>query len=72
MKKYGVGQDEFIFCMYSVALVVISIIAATVKGDLYEGMVFLSHLGTYGELSLSLSNKAGPFPPRLQSFCSFR
>ena len=37
MKKYGVGQDEFIFCMYSVALVVISIIPATVKGGLVRG-----------------------------------
>jgi adenosine 3'-phospho 5'-phosphosulfate transporter B3 len=49
MKQYGVGQDEFIFRMYSIALVAISA-AATVKGDLYEGIKFLSQPGTYNEL----------------------
>ena len=57
MKQYGVGQDEFIFRMYSIALVAISI-AATVKGDLYEGMVFLSQPGTYDELSLPLDERS--------------
>jgi hypothetical protein len=46
MKQYGVGQDEFIFHMYSIALIAI-LAAATVKGDLYEGIKFLSQPGTY-------------------------
>ena len=56
MKQYGVGQDEFIFRMYSIALVAISA-AATIKGDLYEGIKFLSQPGTYNELDLPLDER---------------
>ncbi|OEU09991.1 UAA-domain-containing protein [Fragilariopsis cylindrus CCMP1102] len=38
MNQYKVGQDEFIFRMYSIALVAISA-AAWAKGDLADGMV---------------------------------
>ena len=48
MTQHGVGQDEFIFKMYSIALVAISA-AATAKGDLRDGLVFLLQPGTYAE-----------------------
>jgi adenosine 3'-phospho 5'-phosphosulfate transporter B3 len=46
MTQYGVGQDEFIFRMYSIALVAI-VGAATVKGDLTAGLVWMLQPGTY-------------------------
>jgi hypothetical protein len=48
MTQYGVGQDEFIFRMYSIALVAI-IGAAAVKGDLTTGIVWMLQPGTYEE-----------------------
>lgn len=48
MNQFGVGQDEFIFRMYSVALIAIAG-AATVKGDLRDGILFLMEPGTYAE-----------------------
>ncbi len=48
MQKYKVGQDEFIFRMYSIALLAI-IAAAMAKGDLTEGMVWILEPGTYEE-----------------------
>jgi hypothetical protein len=48
MTQYGVGQDEFIFRMYSIALVAI-IGAAAVKGDLTAGLVWMLQPGTYEE-----------------------
>eukprot|EP00531_Pseudo-nitzschia_arenysensis_P004141 CAMPEP_0116132810 /NCGR_PEP_ID=MMETSP0329-20121206/9757_1 /TAXON_ID=697910 /ORGANISM="Pseudo-nitzschia arenysensis, Strain B593" /LENGTH=480 /DNA_ID=CAMNT_0003627371 /DNA_START=149 /DNA_END=1591 /DNA_ORIENTATION=- len=48
MTKYKVGQDEFIFRMYSIALIAI-IAAAAAKGDLTEGMVWILQPGTYEE-----------------------
>lgn len=48
MNKYNVGQDEFIFRMYSIALIAI-VAAATAKGDLAEGMVWIMQPGTYEE-----------------------
>ena len=48
MQKYKVGQDEFIFRMYSIALIAI-IAAAMAKGDLTEGMVWILQPGTYEE-----------------------
>jgi len=48
MNSYGVGQDEFIFRMYSIALIAISG-AATVKGDMMQGIIFMLHPGTYAE-----------------------
>jgi hypothetical protein len=48
MRKFGVGQDEFIFRMYSIALVAIAV-AATVKGDLRDGIIFIFSPGTYAE-----------------------
>lgn len=56
MTQYGVGQDEFIFRMYSIALIAISG-AAAVKGDLSEGIRFLSEPGTYSELDLPLNER---------------
>jgi len=49
MNKYHVGQDEFIFSMYSIALVAITV-AAFLKGELVQGMQFLSVPGTYDEI----------------------
>mmetsp|Transcript_7177 Transcript_7177/g.13271 ORF Transcript_7177/g.13271 Transcript_7177/m.13271 type:complete len:316 (-) Transcript_7177:211-1158(-) len=48
MNQYGVGQDEFIFRMYSIALVAI-IGAAGVKGDLTAGIAWMLQPGTYDE-----------------------
>jgi hypothetical protein len=48
MNHFGVGQDEFIFRMYSVALIAIAG-AATAKGDLRDGILFLMEPGTYAE-----------------------
>jgi hypothetical protein len=64
MNQYGVGQDEFIFRMYSIALVAITV-AATVKGDLREGMLFLSQPGTYNQLSLPLEERTWSVPSKI-------
>lgn len=48
MNKYNVGQDEFIFRMYSIALIAI-VAAAAAKGDLIEGMAWIMEPGTYEE-----------------------
>lgn len=48
MTQYGVGQDEFIFRMYSIALVAI-VGAAAAKGDLTAGMLWILQPGTYEE-----------------------
>ena len=48
MNKYNVGQDEFIFRMYSIALIAI-FAAAAAKGDLQEGMAWIREPGTYEE-----------------------
>ena len=53
MSKFGVGQDEFIFRMYSIALVAIAG-AAGVKGDLKDGIIFLMKPGTYAEQQSNL------------------
>jgi len=49
MRNYGVGQDEFIFRMYSIALIAISA-AAAVKGDFQLGMLWMMQPGTYDEM----------------------
>ncbi|KAL3941424.1 MAG: hypothetical protein SGBAC_004223 [Bacillariaceae sp.] len=48
MNHYGVGQDEFIFRMYSIALIAITS-AAIMNGDMREGIIFMMHPGTYEE-----------------------
>jgi hypothetical protein len=48
MNQYKVGQDEFIFRMYSIALIAI-LAAAWAKGDLADGMVWIMQPGTYEE-----------------------
>jgi hypothetical protein len=70
MNKYGVGQDEFIFRMYSIALVAISA-AAAVNGDLYKGIVFLSQPGTYNELDLPLDQRTWSVPAKITVMALF-
>jgi hypothetical protein len=53
MNNYGVGQDEFIFRLYSLALVAISM-AAAFKGDLAEGVRFMMVPGTLSEIQEGL------------------
>jgi len=53
MNKYEVGQDEFIFRLYSVATFFI-LIAAGVKGDLRHGMAYLTYPGTLKEMEEDL------------------
>jgi len=48
MKSFGVGQDEFIFRMYSIALIAITA-AAVAKGDMRDGLIFILQPGTYAE-----------------------
>lgn len=48
MNQFGVGQDEFIFRMYSIALVAITV-AAIAKGDMSDGLIFMLQPGTYAE-----------------------
>jgi len=49
MNQYNVGQDQFIYKLYSIALVGI-VGAATVRGDLVEGTRYLLTPGTYSEV----------------------
>jgi hypothetical protein len=51
MKKYNVGQDEYIFRLYSIATLAIGI-AAVYKGDLVQGTQFLLQPGTLDETLL--------------------
>ncbi|KAL7488000.1 hypothetical protein ACHAW6_013594 [Cyclotella cf. meneghiniana] len=53
MNRYEVGQDEFIFRLYSVALFFVSI-AAAVKGDLRGGLSYLTQPGTLKEIEEGL------------------
>lgn len=46
MNQHGVGQDEFIFRLYSIALMAITA-AAAVKGDFTAGMLWMFQPGTY-------------------------
>mmetsp|Transcript_18151 Transcript_18151/g.34666 ORF Transcript_18151/g.34666 Transcript_18151/m.34666 type:complete len:586 (+) Transcript_18151:289-2046(+) len=65
MNRYGVGQDEFIFRMYSIALVAITIVAA-LKGDLREGLIFMSQPGSYGpEMSLPIEQRTWSVPGKV-------
>jgi hypothetical protein len=64
MQRFGVGQDEFIFKMYSIALVAISA-AAAVKGDLREGMNWLLQPGTFAELSLPIDERTWSVPAKI-------
>lgn len=54
MNRYEVGQDEFIFRLYSVALFFVSI-AAAYKGDLRDGLAYLTQPGTLKEMEEGLT-----------------
>jgi hypothetical protein len=56
MNQYRVVPGEFNFGMYSIALVAIAV-AATITGDLREGLVFISQPGTYNELSFPVAER---------------
>ncbi len=49
MNQYNVGQDQFIYKLYSIALVGI-VGAATFRGDLVDGTRYLLTPGTYSEI----------------------
>lgn len=49
MNQYAVGQDEFIFNLYSIATFFICI-AAAAKGDLRDGLAYLTRPGTMKEI----------------------
>jgi solute carrier family 35 (adenosine 3'-phospho 5'-phosphosulfate transporter), member B3 len=51
MVQYGVGQDEFIFRLYSIALVAITA-AAAYHGDLTQGLLWMMVPGTVDEMKL--------------------
>jgi hypothetical protein len=53
MNQYGVGQDEFIFRMYSIALIAIGA-AALAKGDLTDGIAWMLQPGTLAEQQSNL------------------
>jgi hypothetical protein len=46
--KNNILQDEFIFRMYSIALIAITA-AAIAKGDMNDGFIFMLQPGTYAE-----------------------
>lgn len=48
LRQYGVGQDEFIFRLYSISLLCI-IVAAIANGDFHKGFIWSFHSGTYDE-----------------------
>jgi len=50
MNQYGVGQDEYIYRMHSIALLAIAG-AATWRGDLMHGLHFMMQPGTYNEIA---------------------
>jgi len=54
MNKYNVGQDEFIFRLYSIALFFVCI-AASANGDLRHGLAYLSTPGTLKEMDEGLA-----------------
>lgn len=54
MNKYSVGQDEFIFRLYSIALLFVYI-AASANGDLRHGLAYLSTPGTLKEMDEGLA-----------------
>mmetsp|Transcript_48535 Transcript_48535/g.71983 ORF Transcript_48535/g.71983 Transcript_48535/m.71983 type:complete len:542 (-) Transcript_48535:218-1843(-) len=49
MRQYNVGQDEYIFRLYSLALGAITV-AAAYKGDLWDGIQFMMVPGTLEEI----------------------
>jgi len=51
MRKYHVGQDEYIYRLYSIALVAISF-ATQLNGEISRGLYFLSVPGTLDEVEL--------------------
>jgi adenosine 3'-phospho 5'-phosphosulfate transporter B3 len=53
MNQYEVGQDEYIFRLYSIATCFICI-AAGVKGDLRDGLAYLTRPGTLREIEEGL------------------
>jgi adenosine 3'-phospho 5'-phosphosulfate transporter B3 len=70
MNNFGVGQDEFIFRMYSIALIAISA-AAAYKGDMREGIMWLSQPGTYDELALPISERTWSVPAKITCLIIF-
>ena len=53
MNQYNVGQDEYIFRLYSIATIFIGL-ATCVTGDLFAGIHYLTHHGTYHEIEAGL------------------
>lgn len=49
MNTYDIGQDEFIYKLYSISFVGI-LMAALVRGDCWEGMRYIMLPGTYNEI----------------------
>lgn len=64
MVQYGVGQDDFIFKLYSISLVAITA-AAAYKGDLAEGIAWLFQPGTYDELALPVDERSWSVPAKV-------
>jgi len=57
-------HEQFIFRMYSIALVAISA-AAAVKGDLQEGLRWMAQPGTYNELDLPIDQRTWSVPGKI-------
>lgn len=55
---------QFIFRMYSIALIAISA-AAAYKGDLREGILWMSQPGTYDELNLPINERTWSVPGKI-------
>jgi len=57
MNQYNIGQDEFIYNLYTIVAFGITC-AALVKGDLKEGFLFLFSPGTYDEIQDGITSSA--------------
>jgi len=69
MNKYSVGQDEFLFRIYSISFVIMAMIAL-IKGELGRGIVFLFTPGKLGEIEKGLYPTWSPLSKQI-IFISF-
>jgi len=72
MNQYEVGQDEFIFWLYSIATLAITF-AAAISGDLLKGLVFLFTPGTLHNIQneVALTSIMWTVPKKIITFTLF-
>jgi hypothetical protein len=72
MSQFGVGQDEFIFRLYSISLMAIAA-AATVQGDLWAGLHWMTQPGTYQQYldNVPLDQRSWSVPSKIMVMVLF-